>query len=213
MILFIWHFDKVSPFFRGRKQISGYLIIGARGRFDLQRNREMFGGGETIPYPDCGCGYVCHNQQTFTLRGVDFTVLVIPTFFWVRKDFPENFCFSCDLKDEVGVTEVKGWEKAFQAEEGAGKSVAGAGSDRPVLWEERDSEVGRGDETGSVGRACRALGFHILFCQHPESRGEPVPFFCVGEVTWLWYGVWMGCAYRPWQIFREEMTASLGKWL
>lgn len=81
MILFIWHFDKVSPFFRGRKQISGYLIIGARGRFDLQRNREMFGGGETIPYPDCGCGYVCHNQQTFTLRGVDFTVLVIPTFF------------------------------------------------------------------------------------------------------------------------------------
>ena len=38
MILFIWHFDKVSPFSRGRKQISGYLIIGARGRFDLQRN-------------------------------------------------------------------------------------------------------------------------------------------------------------------------------
>ena len=173
----------------------------------------MFDGGETIPYPNCSCGYVCHNRRTFTLRGVDFTVLVIPPFFWVRKDSPENFCFSCDLKDELGVKEVTGWEKAFQAEEGAGQSVAGAGSDRPVLWEERDSEVGRGDETGSVGRACRALGFHILFCQHPESRGEPVPFFCVGEVTWLWYGVWMGCAYRPGQIFREETTASLGKWL
>lgn len=66
--------------------------------------------------------------------------------------------------------------------------MAGAGSDRPVLWEERDSEVGRGDETGSVGRACRALGFHILFCQHPESRGEPVPFFLCwrGHLALVW---------------------------
>ena len=55
--------------------------------------------------------------------------------------------------------------------------MAGTRSDRPVLWEERDSEVGRGDETGSRGRACRALRFHILFCQHPESSGEPVPIF------------------------------------
>lgn len=91
--------------------------------------------------------------------------------------------------------------------------MAGARSDRPVLGEERDSEVGRRDETGSRGRACRALSFHTLFCQRPESSGEPVPIFCVGEVIWLWYREWMGRAYRPWQILREEMTASLGKWL
>lgn len=29
-------------------------------------------------------------------------------FLRVREDFPGNFCFSCDLKDKLGVKEVKG---------------------------------------------------------------------------------------------------------
>ena len=45
---------------------------------------------------------------------------VIPKFFLrVRKDFPENFCFSCDLKDELEVKEVKGMRKSIP---GRGKS-------------------------------------------------------------------------------------------
>lgn len=31
---------------------------------------------------------------------------------------------------------LRGWEKALQAEETAGKGMAGAGSGRRVLWEE-----------------------------------------------------------------------------
>lgn len=59
--------------------------------------------------------------------------------------------------------------------------MAGAGSDRPVLWEERDSEVGRGDETGSVGRACRALGSTSCFVSILRAVGSQCPFFVLAR--------------------------------
>ena len=82
MILFIWHSDQVSTFSRGRKQISGYWVIRARGEFDLQRNIGKF---LMVMKPLCiltGVVVMSVQLAEFYAKGVHFTVSVIPTFFW-----------------------------------------------------------------------------------------------------------------------------------
>lgn len=143
-----------------------------------------FLGGETVLYFDYDHGYVCQKSQNFTLKRVDLTIckLCLKFFLRVRKDFPGNFCFRCNLKGKLGVTEIK---------------VVGKKPSRQRKWPARAWQCpGMKDQcSGTKGsRVCGELQYG-LWGEHPWwGRGVALAVLSVSQKQEGFSSFWILCA-------------------
>lgn len=211
---------------RGGKRMSGRPVAAGEGwASEAQRN---FGWWWNCCVSWLWSWWCLSEFREFTLKIVnlkivDFTICklrFVVVFFFLRvgKDFLGNFCFSCNMKGELGVSEIKvvgkrhcrqrkWWASSWQC---LGMEVQSSGSRGRGASRELRHEV-----WGQHAR--QAVRLLWLCCWHPRVARSHCRLCVLAKSSSGWYRQGWTCTDKPlrdyYRCWGKGGPDILGKWL